>query len=70
MPRSLPTFFKSVTLLARLAKAGAYAEMTDYQVLDCVECGACTFSCPSGIPIVQLIKIGKGIIRKAKTLNK
>lgn len=62
--------FLNPSRLARLAKVGAYAEMAKYQALDCVECGACTFSCPSNIPIVQLIKMGKGEIRKAKTLNK
>jgi len=40
--------------------------MAQYHAMDCVECGACTFSCPSGIPIVQLIKVGKMEIRKAK----
>jgi electron transport complex protein RnfC len=61
--------FLNPSRLAKLAKAGAYAEMAKYQALDCVECGACTFSCPSNIPIVQLIKMGKGEIRKAKALN-
>jgi electron transport complex protein RnfC len=29
------------------------------QVMECVECGSCTYSCPSGIPIVQLIRSAK-----------
>ena len=33
--------------------------MRAYRVSDCVECGSCTFACPSGIPIVQLIRAAK-----------
>ena len=33
--------------------------MKDLHLFDCVECGSCTFACPSGIPIVQLIRTAK-----------
>ena len=36
-----------------------FDEMKDYHVFDCVECGSCTFACPSSIPIVQLIRTAK-----------
>jgi electron transport complex protein RnfC len=36
-----------------------YDEMRAYHVTDCVECGCCTFACPSNIPIVQLIRTAK-----------
>jgi len=32
-------------------------------ILDCIECGACTYVCPAKRPIVQFIKYGKGEIR-------
>jgi len=31
-----------------------------------VECGSCTYSCPSGIPIVQLIRGAKNDLRARK----
>ena len=35
-------------------------------VFDCMECGACSFACPSNIPIVQLIRVAKSSIRGKK----
>jgi electron transport complex protein RnfC len=32
--------------------------------MDCVECGACTFACPSAIPIVQHIRTAKDDLRQ------
>ncbi len=32
----------------------------------CMECGACTFTCPSGVPIVHLIRAAKSAIRQQK----
>jgi electron transport complex protein RnfC len=43
-----------------------FDEMKQYSVMDCVECGCCTFACPSNIPIVQLIRTGKDAIRTAE----
>ena len=37
--------------------------MVGYHAMDCVECGSCSFACPSGIPIVQLIRVAKGALR-------
>ncbi len=34
-------------------------------VLDCVECASCSFVCPSRIPLVQLIRVGKSLVRAA-----
>ena len=31
--------------------------------MECVECGSCTYSCPSGIPIVQMIRTAKNNLR-------
>jgi len=38
--------------------------MVGYHATDCVECGSCSFACPSGIPIVQLIRVAKGALRE------
>ena len=38
--------------------------MERWFVNDCVECGSCTFACPSGIPVVQLIRVAKSALRE------
>jgi electron transport complex protein RnfC len=38
--------------------------MERFFALDCMECGSCSYACSSGIPIVQLIRIGKGKVRE------
>ena len=36
-----------------------YSSLNELYIKDCIECGACSFSCPAKIPIVHYIKIGK-----------
>ena len=50
--------------LGRLVRAQRFDEADGYHALDCMECGCCSFSCPSNIPLVQLIRVGKREIRK------
>ncbi len=38
----------------------------EYGLMDCIECGVCTYVCPSKRPIVQWIKKAKYIVRKKK----
>jgi electron transport complex protein RnfC len=59
-------YFLNPSRLARLARAHLYDEMKRIQVMECVECGSCTYSCPSGIPIVQLIRTAKSNIRSRR----
>jgi len=33
-------------------------------VMDCYECASCSFVCPSNIPLAQLMKIGKAMVRQ------
>ena len=48
-------------ILARTENSGA---LKQYHVLDCVECASCSFVCPSYIPLVQLIRVGKALVRQ------
>lgn len=32
-------------------------------VMDCIECGCCSYICPARIPLVQTFRVAKGIIR-------
>ncbi len=54
------------SLLGMQAKKGLWEEMEENHVLDCFECGCCSYVCPSGIPLVQSFRVGKGIIREQK----
>ena len=63
------------TPTARDSAAGMAArteldEIKDANVSECVECGSCTYSCPSGIPIVQLIRTAKSDIRSKRSREK
>lgn len=60
-------YFLNPSRLALLGKARLFAEMQEkYHVMDCVECGACTYACPSNIPIVQHIRTAKDNLRNRK----
>lgn len=39
---------------------------TAYHVFDCFECGLCDYVCPSNIPLVEVIRGGKRIIREER----
>lgn len=54
------------SLLGMLAKKGLWEEMEENHVLDCFECGCCSYVCPSAIPLVQSFRVGKSIIREKK----
>lgn len=45
---------------------GNYKEAMDLGLMDCKECGCCSFSCPSHIPLVQGFKLGKKLGRQKK----
>ena len=34
-------------------------------IMTCMECGCCAFSCPAGRRLVQAIRLGKSYVRKA-----
>ncbi len=60
-------YFLNPSRLALLGKARLFEDMQDkYNVMDCVECGACTYACPSNIPIVQHIRTAKDNLRNRK----
>lgn len=64
--------FLNPSTLGLLAKNGLWEEMAENHVMDCFECGSCSFVCPSHIPLVQSFRVAKGILRekKAKEIKK
>jgi len=60
--------FLNPSLLGLLARKGLWDEMYVNDVMECFECASCSFVCPSGIPLVQSIRVGKSMIREKRTL--
>lgn len=54
-------------LLSILSRQQRWEEVEENKVMNCIECGCCSFTCPSSRPILDFIRIGKmtvgGIIR-------
>ena len=50
--------------LNRLVMAGKYDDLGAYHILDCIECGSCSYVCPAKRYLVQSIRIGKDAVRK------
>jgi len=45
---------------------GRYEDAKEYNLMDCFECGSCTFVCPANRPMVQWIKKAKKELAKKK----
>ena len=53
--------------LGMLARKERYEEMETYlHLMDCFECGCCSYVCPSHIPLVQYFRMSKQINRERK----
>ncbi len=57
--------FLNPSRLGKLSRAGRHDQALDYHVNDCMECGACSYACPSAIPLVHLIRVSKQSLRDA-----
>lgn len=47
------------TALVRLVKKEKWNSLKEYNITECIECGCCSYVCPSKIPLVHYIKLGK-----------
>lgn len=57
-------------LLAKLAEKGLFEKAEKERVTDCMECGSCSYSCPSNRPVLDYIRLGKStVIRMARERN-
>ena len=56
--------------LSIIAEAQNWKKAEEYGVNDCIECGCCSYVCPSKRPIVQFIKTTKMKLRKLKATEK
>ena len=46
-------------LLGVYCEKGRWEDAEEYHIFDCMECGSCTYICPSRRQMVHLIKLGK-----------
>ena len=51
------------TNIKRLTKTRDADGLNKAGVMVCMECGSCAFTCPAGIPLVQYMRLGKGIVK-------
>jgi electron transport complex protein RnfC len=58
--------FLNPSRLGSLAKARLYDDMHDWHIMDCMECGSCSYVCPSNIPLVQRFRVAKVLLREQK----
>lgn len=58
------------TKLALAARAKNLEVLQAYNVGACMECGSCAYVCPASLPLVQLIRTGKGLIQQEKAKAK
>ena len=49
----------------RFTNAGRVDELNRLNVLDCLECGSCAFTCPGKLPLVEVFRKGKQMVREA-----
>lgn len=46
-------------LISKLARQGLYDRLERERTADCIECGCCAFTCPSYLPLLDYVRIGK-----------
>lgn len=46
-------------LLKQLAQLERYEECEENAIMDCMECGSCSFTCPARVPLLDYIRLGK-----------
>ena len=50
------------TTIAAYTRLDMFEEAEEYNAMDCIECGCCSYSCPSLIPLVQSLRHAKAAI--------
>jgi len=58
--------FLNPASLSRLVRYERTDDLAASNLAACIECASCSFVCPSGIPLVQYLRMGKAMVRAAK----
>ena len=64
MRHCLPCTLVATTTLWH-AKAEEHDKAASYNLKDCIECGCCSYVCPSDIPLVEHYRIAKSALKQA-----
>ena len=56
--------FLNPARLTQLIRAEHVEELERHHLTSCFECASCSFACPSRIPLVQWLRMGKAMLRK------
>ena len=56
--------FLNPSELGQLARVRRWDEMVEYHLWDCMECGSCSYVCPSNIPLVQRFRVAKAMLKE------
>lgn len=54
------------TFIMKAVKAKNTEKLNTLNTMVCMECGCCAYSCPSGIPLVQYLRLGKQLLKEEK----
>jgi electron transport complex protein RnfC len=56
--------FLNPSRLTLLARGEQVEGLQEHHILDCFECASCSYVCPSNIPLVQMMRVGKALVRQ------
>jgi electron transport complex protein RnfC len=51
-------------LLMPLSQQNMFDRLETERVMDCIECGSCSYTCPAGRPLLDFIRLGKSSVGK------
>ncbi len=57
-------------LLMTLSERSLFERMEPEKVMDCIECGSCSYTCPSSRPLLDYIRLGKAEVGKIMRARK
>lgn len=46
-------------LLSRVSEMGLFDRLEKEKIMDCIECGSCSYTCPAALPLLDFIRLGK-----------
>jgi electron transport complex protein RnfC len=58
--------FLNPTRLVQLVRGELMEELEPHHLMNCFECASCSYVCPSRLPLVQLLRMGKIMLREWK----